>query len=63
MILSMTGFGRGVASSSSKKITIEIKSLNSKQFDLTMRVPSYFKEIEVEARNYIGSRMERCVEL
>ena len=50
----MTGFGRGVASSSSKKITIEIKSLNSKQFDLTMRVPSYFKEIEVEARNYIG---------
>ena len=59
MILSMTGFGRGVASSSSKKITIEIKSLNSKQFDLTMRVPSYFKEIEVEARNYIGSRMER----
>lgn len=55
----MTGFGRGVATSSSKKITVEIKSLNSKQFDLTMRVPSYFKELEVEARNYIGSRMER----
>lgn len=55
----MTGFGRGVATSSSKKITVEIKSLNSKQFDLTMRVPSYFKELEVEARNFIGSRMER----
>ena len=59
MILSMTGFGRGVCIFLLQKITIEIKSLNSKQFDLTMRVPSYFKEIEVEARNYIGSRMER----
>lgn len=39
MIYSMTGFGRGAASTSNKKITVEIKSLNSKQLDLSMRVP------------------------
>lgn len=59
MILSMTGFGRGIASSPTKKITIEIKSLNSKQFDLAMRVPPFFKELEVEARNRMGARLER----
>lgn len=55
----MTGFGRGSASSPDRKITIEIKSLNSKQFDLTMRVPSCFRELEVESRNRIGAALER----
>lgn len=59
MIMSMTGFGRGTVSSPNKKITIEIKSLNSKQLDLTMRVPSYFRELEVEARNSIAAAIER----
>lgn len=59
MILSMTGFGRGIATSSSKKVTVDIKSLNSKQLDLMARVPSCFKDVELEARNLIAARLER----
>lgn len=59
MILSMTGFGRGIAASTAKKVTIEIKSLNSKQLDLSMRVPSYFREKEVEMRNKIAESLLR----
>ena len=59
MILSMTGFGRGCASSPTKKIVVEIKSLNSKQFDLSMRVPSIFRELEVETRNRLATLFER----
>lgn len=55
----MTGFGRGSASSSTKKITVDVKSLNSKQLDLMMRVPVCFKEVELEARSHIVSRLER----
>lgn len=55
----MTGFGRGVASSPNKKITVEIKSLNSKQLDLTMRVPHYFREAEVEMRNKLSEALRR----
>lgn len=59
MIYSMTGFGRGIASSPYKKITVEIKSLNSKQLDLSMRVPGYFRELEVDLRNSILRQLER----
>ncbi len=59
MILSMTGFGRGTASSSSKKITVDIKSLNSKQLDLMMRVPACLKDVELEARGRVAARLER----
>ncbi len=59
MILSMTGFGRGCAVSPTKKITVEIKSLNSKQFDFSMRVPSFFRELEVETRNRMAAEFER----
>lgn len=59
MILSMTGFGRGVASSDTKKITVEIKSLNSKQLDLLSRIPSYFREYEVELRSEISEKLHR----
>ncbi|MDE6027589.1 MAG: YicC family protein [Muribaculaceae bacterium] len=55
----MTGFGRGCASSLTKKITVEIKSLNSKQFDFSMRVPSFFRELEVESRNRLAAEFER----
>lgn len=55
----MTGFGRGTASSPNKKITVEIKSLNSKQLDLSMRVPGYFREFEVDLRNNILHQLER----
>lgn len=59
MIQSMTGFGRGIASSSSQKITVDIKSLNSKQLDLMMRVPPMFKELELDARASIMNALER----
>lgn len=55
----MTGFGRGIASAPNKKITVEIKSLNSKQLDLSMRVPGYFRELEVDVRNEILRELER----
>lgn len=59
MIFSMTGFGRGCASSPTKKIIIEIKSLNSKQFDFSLRSPSCFRELEVEVRNHLAGELER----
>lgn len=59
MIQSMTGFGRGCASSSRMKITVEVKSLNSKQLDLTLRVPSFLRESEVKARSVISDSLQR----
>lgn len=59
MISSMTGFGRAQVSSAGRKITVEIKSLNSKQLDLSMRVPSCFREAEVEVRIGLASCLER----
>lgn len=59
MIQSMTGFGRGCSSSSSKKIIVELKSLNSKQFDISIRIPSFFREYEIDTRNYVASNLER----
>lgn len=55
----MTGFGKAVATIPNKKITVEIKSLNSKQLDITARVPSAFREKELEMRNMIAARLER----
>ncbi len=55
----MTGFGRASAESSSRKITVEVKSLNSKQLDLFMRVPPYLRELEIETRNLAASVLER----
>lgn len=55
----MTGFGKCVAESTNKKIIVEIKSLNSKQLDLSMRVPAILREKEMEMRNIIARRCER----
>lgn len=55
----MTGFGKSVVELSDKKITVEIKSLNSKQLDISARVPAIFREKELEIRNRIGIRLER----
>lgn len=55
----MTGFGRGCATSPTKKITVEIKSLNSKQLDLMMRIPPYFRESEVELRHSLADDIRR----
>lgn len=55
----MTGFGRGSAQTSTKRVKVEIKSLNSKQLDLSLRVPAYFREMEVTMRNPIAAKLER----
>ena len=59
MILSMTGFGKAVATASNKKITVEIKSLNSKQLDISSRIPAAFREKELELRNMIATELVR----
>lgn len=59
MIQSMTGFGKATAELSNKKITVEVKSLNSKQLDLSMRIPSIYKEQELNVRSLIARRLER----
>ena len=59
MILSMTGFGKATVQLPMKKITVEIKSLNSKQFDMSARLPQMFRDREPELRNLVASRLER----
>ncbi len=59
MILSMTGFGKAVKICNNKKITAEIKSLNSKQLDLAIRLPQSYREIELELRNMVSKSLER----
>jgi len=59
MIQSMTGFGKHVIQLPSKKITIEIKSLNSKSLDLNARMPSVYKEKELELRKTIATALVR----
>jgi len=59
MIKSMTGYGKSIAETPQKKITIEIRSLNSKQFDLNTKVPWLYKEKEPEIRNMISQLLDR----
>lgn len=59
MISSMTGFGRGSARTSTKIIKFEIKSLNSKQLDLSLRLPSAYRELEVTLRTPMAEKLER----
>ena len=55
----MTGYGKAIAETPQKKITIEIKSLNSKQLDLNTKLPWLYKEKEPEIRNLISQRLDR----
>jgi uncharacterized protein (TIGR00255 family) len=59
MIQSMTGYGKAMVQLPTKKITIEIKSLNSKNIDLNARVPAYYREKELEMRKVIAAKLER----
>lgn len=59
MIQSMTGYGKSVIQLPTKKISIEIKSLNSKSLDLNTRMPSIYREKELEVRKLIASKLER----
>ncbi|WP_027449154.1 YicC/YloC family endoribonuclease [Xylanibacter brevis] len=59
MIQSMTGYGKAVVAFKDKKITAEIKSLNSKQLDLTTRITPLYREKEMEIRQMIAAQLER----
>lgn len=59
MIQSMTGYGKEVVQLPSKTITIEIKSLNSKSLDLNTRIPSSYREKDLEIRDLLAKSLER----
>ena len=59
MIQSMTGYGKSVLQLPTKKVTIEIKSLNSKNLDLNVRIPSFYKEKELTVRKKLASALVR----
>lgn len=59
MIQSMTGFGKSITQIPNKKITVELKSLNSKNFDLNARIPSQYREKELDLRNIISNSLGR----
>lgn len=59
MIRSMTGYGKVQQQFGASKIIIEIKSLNSKQLDLNLRIPSDLKQLEIELRNRISETVKR----
>ena len=63
MIKSMTGYGKAVAELPGKKITIEIKSLNSKGIDLNVKIPSWFREKELDIRNILSTIQRGKIDL
>src|ERR1043165_7599008 len=56
---SMTGFGKAVGEIPGKKVTVEIRSLNSKQLDLNLRMPYLYKEKELEFRTELSKVLDR----
>ena len=59
MILSMTGYGKAVATVAGRKVSVEVRSLNSKSLDLSTRLPSLYREKEMELRQRIAARLVR----
>ncbi len=59
MIQSMTGFGRATCDLAEKVVIVEIKTLNSKQLDLNLRIPSQYREKEMDLRNELVNRLKR----
>ena len=59
MIKSMTGYGKAEAALGHKKITVEIRSLNSKQTDLAVKLPALYRPQEYEIRNLVAKRLQR----
>lgn len=55
----MTGFGRSEATIGNKKVSVEVKSLNSKGLDLNLRLPSYYRAQEMELRSYLSNEVNR----
>ena len=59
MTKSMTGFGRAVAEVPNKKITVEVKALNSKQVDMNVKMPSFYREKELDIRDRAAKKLLR----
>ncbi len=59
MIKSMTGFGKSECELTDKRVSIEIKALNSKQFDMQARIPNVFREKELDIRTLMSNKLER----
>ncbi|MFR9523143.1 MAG: YicC/YloC family endoribonuclease [Rikenellaceae bacterium] len=59
MIRSMTGFGKSEATTQNRKITVEIRTLNSKQLDLSLRMPASYRSVEAEIRNILTRGVAR----
>jgi uncharacterized protein (TIGR00255 family) len=59
MIKSMTGYGKAIANIGNKKFTVEMRSLNSKQLDLSVRMPGVYREKELEVRNELSKLTDR----
>lgn len=59
MLTSMTGFGKASGTYADKKITVELKSLNSKQFDLTVKIPQLYREKELTLRAMLAEQLGR----
>lgn len=55
----MTGYGKATCELENKKLTIEVKSLNSKQLDISSRVPGFYREKEIEMRNLMAKKLVR----
>ena len=59
MIMSMTGFGKTETQWEDKNLSIEIRSLNSKNADINLRTPSYLREMDTEIRKRIAQKLHR----
>ena len=59
MIQSMTGYGKAVLQLPTKKISIELKSLNSKNLDVNARMPSMYRAKELDIRKLLANNLER----
>jgi uncharacterized protein (TIGR00255 family) len=59
MIKSMTGYGKAESATQNKKISVEIRSLNSKQLDLSIKLPAIYRPFEYEIRNKIAQTVKR----
>jgi uncharacterized protein (TIGR00255 family) len=59
MVQSMTGFGKATCENGNKKIVVEIKSLNSKQLDLSTRISGLYREKDIEIRTELSQQLER----
>jgi uncharacterized protein (TIGR00255 family) len=59
MIKSMTGYGKAIAETPQKKISFEIKALNSKQLDINTKLPWLYKEKELDIKNIVSQKLDR----